>query len=92
MQVVCNLFLTNENIHQFDQIILDLHLAGIQQIAPEIYSFLPNVREGYSELLRLEWQDVEPLIEKIDSIPETALCRGFWHELPHKYTESWYIH
>lgn len=91
MQVGCNLFLTKANIHQFDQMILDLQCAGMQQIAPEIYSFLPNARGRYSEPLRPEWQDVEPLIEKIDSISETALWRRFWHELPDKHTESWYV-
>lgn len=44
MQVGCNLFLTKDNIHQFDQMILDLQHAGIQQIAPEIYGFVPNAR------------------------------------------------
>jgi len=92
MQVGCNLFLTKENIHQFDQLILDLQRAGIQQIAPEIYGFLPNARGRYSETLRPEWQDAKPLIEKIDSIPETAFWRRFWHELPDKHTESWYVH
>ena len=91
MQVGCNLFLTKENIHQFDQMILDLQRACMQQIAPEVYSFLPNVRGRHSEPLRPEWEDVEPLIEKIDSIPETAFWRRFWHELPHKYTEPWYV-
>ena len=92
MQVGCNLFLTKENIRQFNQIILDLQLAGMQQIAPEIYSFLPNARGRQSEPLRPEWQDVEPLIDKINASPETAFWRRFWQELPDKYTESWYVH
>jgi hypothetical protein len=91
MQAGCNLFLTKDNISQFNQIVMGLQLAGCQQIAPEIYSFLPNARGRYSEPLRPEWKDVEPLIEKIDSIPETALWRGFWHELPDQHTESWYV-
>lgn len=91
MEVGCNLFLTKENIHQFDQMVADLQHAGVQQIAPEIYSFLPNARGRYSEPLRPDWQDVEPLIGKLDSIPETALWRDFWYELPDKYTEAWYV-
>ena len=91
MRAGCNLFLTTENIHQFDQMVAELRHAGVQEIAPEIYSFLPNVRGHHSEPLRPEWQDVEPIVEKLDSISETALWRGFWHELPDKHTESWYI-
>jgi MoaA/NifB/PqqE/SkfB family radical SAM enzyme len=88
MKTGCNLFLTKENIRQFDEIIADLQHVGIQEIAPEIYSFLPHARGRHSEPLRPEWQDVEPLVEKLDSIPETAFWRRFWYELPDKYTES----
>lgn len=44
-----------------------------------------------AEPLRPEWQDVEPFVERLDSIPETVFWRRFWHELPDKYTESWYV-
>jgi len=91
METGCNLFLTKDNIKQFDQVVTDLQSTGIQQIVPEIYSFLPNVRGRYSEPLRPEWKDVEPLVKKFDLIPETAIWRGFWHELPNKHTESWYV-
>jgi hypothetical protein len=91
MKAGCNLFLTKENIAQFDQIITDLQSVGIQQIIPEIYSFVPNARGRHSEPLRPEWTDVEPLVEKLDAIPETAFWRRFWYELPDKHTESWYV-
>jgi MoaA/NifB/PqqE/SkfB family radical SAM enzyme len=91
MQSGCNLFLTKENIGQFDQLIADLQHAGMQEIIPEVYSFTPNARGRHSEPLRPEWRDVEPLVEKLDAIPETCLWRQFWHELPQMHTESWYV-
>ncbi|MEO8954763.1 MAG: radical SAM protein [Ktedonobacteraceae bacterium] len=91
MQTGCNLFLTKENIRQFDQLCADLQHVGMQEIIPQVYGFTPNARGRHSEPLRLEWRDVEPLIEALDVIPETCLWRRFWHELPQKHTESWYV-
>jgi len=65
--------------------------AGIQEIIPGLYGFTPNARGRHSEPLRPEWQDVEPLVEKLDAIPETAFWRRFWYELPDRHTESWYV-
>ncbi len=87
----CNLFLTKENIWQFDQLVADLQQVGMQEIIPQVYSFFPNARGRHSEPLRLEWQDVRPLVEKLDAIPETQFWRRFWHELPNMHTEAWYV-
>lgn len=91
MQSGCNLFITKENIHQFDQLVRDLQHAGMQEIIPCLYGFTPNARGRHTEPLRPEWRDVEPLVEKLDDIPEACLWRRFWRELPHKHTESWYV-
>jgi MoaA/NifB/PqqE/SkfB family radical SAM enzyme len=91
METGCNLFITKENIRQFDQLIADLQHAGMQQIIPQVYGFTPNARGRYTEPLRLEWWDVEPLVEKLDTIPEACLWRRFWHELPQMHTESYYV-
>ena len=91
MKSGCNLFLTKENIHQFDQLVADLQHAGMQEIIPCIYSFTPNARGRHTEPLRPEWPDVEPLVEKLDAIPEACLWRRFWRELPEMHTESWYV-
>jgi hypothetical protein len=88
MKSGCNLFLTTENIHQFDQLVADLQHAGMQEIIPCIYSFTPNARGRHTEPLRPEWRDVEPLIEKLDAIPQACLWR---HILPGMHTESWYV-
>src|SRR5207253_1413082 len=80
-----------ENIEQFNQLVVDLQSAGMQQISVEVYGFTANARGRRTEAMRPEWQDVQPLIEQLDSIPETQLWRRFWQELPHKYTESWYV-
>ena len=91
LQTGCNLFITKENVHQFDRLVADLQRAGMQEIIPCIYGFTPNARGRHSEHLRPEWRDVEPLVEKLDAIPEACLWRRFWRELPQKHTESWYV-
>lgn len=91
MRAGCNLFVTNENVHQFDQIIADLQQGGIQEIIPCLYGFVPNARGRHSEPLRPDWRDVQPLIAKLDAVPETAFWRRFWYEMPEKHTESWYV-
>jgi hypothetical protein len=91
MRAGCNLFVTKENVHQFDKLVTDLQQAGIQEIIPCLYNFTPNARGRNSEPLRPEWQDVQPLVGKLDAIPETEFWRPFWYELPHKHTESWYV-
>ena len=91
MRTGCNLFVTKENIWQFDQLVADLQHAGMQEIIPQVYNFTPNARGRHTEPLRPAWQDVEPLVEKLDAIPETCNWRPFWYELPQKHTESWYI-
>ena len=89
MKTGCNLFVTKENVGHFDRLVADLQHAGMQQIIPEVYRFTPNARGRHSEPLRPEWQDVQPLGEIIDAIPETCLWRRYWHE--HQLTESWYV-
>lgn len=91
MKTGCNLFVTKENIWQFDQLVADLQHAGMQEIIPQVYGFTPNARGRHTEHLRPEWRDVEPLIEKLDALPEACLWRRFWHELPEMHTESWYV-
>ena len=91
MRAGCNLFVTKKNTQQFDQLVADLQQVGIQEIIPCLYGFLPNARGRHSEHLRPEWQDVQPLVEKLDSIPETAFWRPFWYELPQQHTEAWYV-
>ncbi len=91
METGCNLFITKENIRQFDQLITDLQHAGMQQIIPQVYGFTPNARGRHTEPLRPQWRDVAPLVEKLDAIPEACLWRRFWHEVPEMHTESWYV-
>ena len=48
----CNLFLTKENVSDFDQLVADLLRAGMESIAPCVYSFTPNARGRLTEPLR----------------------------------------
>ena len=91
MRAGCNLFVTNENLHQFDHLVADLQQAGIQEIIPCLYGFLPNARGRRSEPLRPQWPEVQELPEKLERIPEAVLWRRFWDELPDKHTEAWYV-
>jgi hypothetical protein len=91
METGCNLFITKENVGQFDHLVADLQHAGMQEIIPCLYAFTPNARGRHSESLRPEWRDVEQLPEKLETLPEASLWRRFWHELPQMHTESWYV-
>ena len=88
METGCNLFVTKENIHQFDQLVVDLQHVGMQEIIPCLYGFTPNARGRHTEPLRPEWRDVEPLVAKLEAIPQACLWR---HVLPGMHTESWYV-
>jgi sulfatase maturation enzyme AslB (radical SAM superfamily) len=91
MRAGCNLFVTNESLPQVEQIVADLQRAGIEEIIPCLYAFLPNARGHYSERVRSIWPQAEEFVKLLDTIPETANWRRFWHELPHKHTEAWYV-
>lgn len=91
MRAGCNLFVTAESLPQVEQIVADLQRAGIEEIIPCLYDFLPNARGRQSERLRPTWPEVEPLVQQFDMIPETANWRRFWHELPNRHTEAWYV-
>ena len=81
MKSGCNLFITKENIWQFDRLVADLQHAGMQEIIPCLYSFTPNARGRHTEALRPEWRDVEPLVREAGRYPgglplATFLARG----------------
>jgi MoaA/NifB/PqqE/SkfB family radical SAM enzyme len=44
LRVGCNLFVTKENVHQFDHLVAELQQVGIQEIIPCLYGFLPLMR------------------------------------------------
>jgi hypothetical protein len=85
----CNLFLTSENVSQFDQLVADLLQAGMQSINPCVYSFTPNARGRLTEPLRPRWQEVQPILAQLDSLPVDEPIRQYWREEAH--TESWYV-
>ena len=91
MRAGCNLMVTTESIPQLGEIVGDLQRPGIQEIIPCLTDFLPTARERHNERIRPTWPEVEMLLHTLDTIPETANWRRFWHELPHKHTEAWYV-
>lgn len=85
----CNLFLTKENVSHFDQLVSDLLQAGMESIAPCIYHFTPNARGRLTERVRLEWQDVQPILPRLDALLVGDVIRRYWRELLH--TGSWFV-
>lgn len=85
----CNLFLTKENVSHFDQLVSDLLQAGMESIAPCVYHFTPNARGRLTERVRLEWQEVQPILPRLDALLVGDVIRRYWRELLH--TESWFV-
>ena len=85
----CNLFLTTENVSHFDQLVADLLQAGMESINPCVYGFTPNARGRLTERLRPTWQEVQPILARLDALPLDEPIRRAWREETH--TESWYV-
>jgi len=85
----CNLFLTTENVSHFDQLVADLLQAGMESIDPCIYGFTPNARGRLTERVRPTWQEVQPILAQLDTLPVDDLVRRGWREEVHP--ESWFV-
>jgi hypothetical protein len=85
----CNLFLTSENVSHFDQLVADLLQAGMESIAPCVYRFTPNARGRLTERVRPTWQEVQPILAQLDTLPVDDLVRRWWREDLHP--ESWFV-
>src|SRR5260370_32457803 len=58
----------------------------MESIAPGVYDFTPNARGRLTEPLRPTWQDVQPILPRLDALPVDDFIRRYWREVLH--TES----
>jgi hypothetical protein len=69
MEVGCNVFLTRENVAEFDRIVGDLLAHGVTQFSVEPASYLPTARSRRYEALRPTLADLLPLVEAVQALP-----------------------
>jgi hypothetical protein len=69
MAVGCNVFLTRDNVTQFDALTADLLAHGVTQFAIEVAAFLPTARSRRYEAKRPTLDDLAPLVERIQALP-----------------------
>ncbi|HVA92744.1 MAG TPA: radical SAM protein [Chloroflexota bacterium] len=90
MEVGCNVFLTRENVAQFDALVADLLARGVMQLAVEPAGYLPTARSRRYEALRPVLADLLPLIEPVRALPGPCFGQSIWADLA-AYTEAAYV-
>jgi hypothetical protein len=90
MEVGCNIFLTRENIAQFDAMIEDLLAHGVTQFAVEVANYLPTARSRRYEALRPTYADLAPLVERVQRLPGPFFHCEEWLHLD-ACTEEGYV-
>jgi hypothetical protein len=90
MEVGCNVFLTSENVAQFDAMTTDLLAHGVAQFAIEVATYLPTARSRRYELLRPTLDDLAPLVEGIQALPGPFFHCEEWLHLA-DFTEAAHV-
>jgi hypothetical protein len=90
MEVGCNVFLTHENVPQFDALVADLLAHGVAQFAIEVATYLPTARSRRYEALRPTLADLVPLIERVRALPGPFFGCEIWSDLA-AHTEAAYV-
>jgi hypothetical protein len=90
MEVGCNVFLTRENVAQFDEVVADLLAHGVTQFAVGPASYLPTARSRRHEALRPMLADLLPLVERVQALPGPFFHREEWAYLA-DYTEAAHV-
>jgi hypothetical protein len=90
MEVGCNVFLTRENVAEFDALVADLLAHGVAQLAVEVASYLPTARSRRYEALRPTLADLLPLVERVRALPGPFFAREVWMHLG-DYTEAAHV-
>jgi hypothetical protein len=91
MEIGCNVFVTCENVAQFDTITADLLAHGVTQFAIEVASYLPTARSRHYGALRPTRDDLLPLVERMQALPGPFFHRDQWLHLA-DHTEAAYVH
>jgi hypothetical protein len=89
MEVGCNVFLTRENVAQFDALVADLLAHGVTQLSVEPANYLPTARSRRYEALRPALTDLLPLVELVGALPGPHFGWAVWADLA-AHTEAAY--
>jgi len=84
----CDVFLTRENVGQFEVMVDALQEAGVDQFIVEPARYYPTGRGRRHEAVRPELQDLLPLAEKVRAL--SPFARDVWTDLA-AYTEAAYV-
>jgi hypothetical protein len=90
MEVGRNVFLTRENVGEFDGLVADLLAHGVTQLSVEPASYLPSVHSRRYETLRPTLADLMPLVERVRALPGPCFGCAIWSDLA-AYTEAAYV-
>jgi hypothetical protein len=90
MEVGCNVFLTSENVAEFDAVIADLLAHGVTQFAVGPASFVPTARSRRYEALRPRLEHLVPLVGRIHALPGPTFHCAEWENLT-EHTEAAYV-
>jgi hypothetical protein len=90
MEVGCNVFLTRDNVAEFDALIADLLAHGVAQLAVEVATYLPTARSRRYEALRPTLADLLPLVERVRALPGPFFHCEEWTHLA-DYTEAAHV-
>jgi hypothetical protein len=90
MGVGCNVFLTRENLGQFDAMVADLLAHGVTQLWVGTAGYLPTARSRRYEALRPALGDLLPLVERVQALPGPRFSCKLWADLA-AHTEAAYV-
>src|SRR5262249_54916162 len=90
MEVGCNIFLTRENVTEFDELAADLLAHGVAQFAVGVATYLPTARSRRYEALRPTLAELRPLVERVRALPGPFFGSEEWLDLAAR-TEPAYV-
>jgi hypothetical protein len=90
MEVGCTIFLTRENVAEFDALIAELLAHGVTQFAVGVASYRPTARSRRYEALRPTLADLRPLLERVQALPGPFFHCEEWLNLAAR-TEAAYV-
>jgi hypothetical protein len=90
MEVGCNIFLTRENLGQFDTMVEDLVAHGVVQLWVGPAGYLPTARSRRYETLRPTLADLLPLVPRVQALPGPSFGWAIWADLA-AHTEAAYV-
>src|SRR5262249_30738593 len=90
MEVGCNVFLTRENVAEFDELAADLLAHGVAQFAVGVAIYLPTARSRRYEALRPTLAELHPLVERVRALPGPFFGSEEWLDLAAR-TEPAYV-